>query len=150
MEAARIDAAKHKMAQEAQDGCTKIVVLAERHIGQELIEAQKRGEIAGPADGHKFRSDLYPHGEGDRRPSLDEIGISHKQAYGCRQMADLDDVDVDVEEVAAEAGERGKPARPISSARLRQSGSQSARMTTDALHHPTSRNCGVKWRRNTA
>ena len=46
MEAARVYAAKLRMAQEAQDACTKIVVLAKRRIGQELIEARQRGEVA--------------------------------------------------------------------------------------------------------
>ena len=46
MEAARIYARKHKMAQEVQDTITKIIVLAERRIGQELIAAQQRGALA--------------------------------------------------------------------------------------------------------
>lgn len=107
MEAARVYAQKHKMAQEAQDACTKIVVLAERRIGQELIEAQKRGELASHKDGHRFRSDLPSDGEGDRPPSLREIGILPKSAWRMRRMAELDDSDI--EEVIEEARERGTP-----------------------------------------
>lgn len=103
MEAARVYARKHRMAQEAQDACTKIVVLAERRIGLELIEAQKRGELArefGRADAK------VPHGEPEPN-TLADIGITKKDAMKYRQMAGLDDSDV--EEVAADARERGKP-----------------------------------------
>lgn len=102
MEAGRIYAAKHKMAQEVQDTCTKIVVLAERKIGQELIEAQKRGELA--------RRDHHPGSvpSGDTAPlTHEEIGITRKQAHGFRQMAEVSDDDVD--EAMADAKQRGRP-----------------------------------------
>lgn len=104
MEAARVYAAKHKMAQEAQDACTKIVVLAERRIGQELIEAQKRGELA---TRERHPSNMQVSGGNLPPATLDEIGINKMQAKRFRELSDLDDADV--EEVAAEARERGKP-----------------------------------------
>lgn len=57
MEAARVYAAKRKMAQEAQDTCRRIVVRAERGIGQGIIEAQKRGELRSDAGRPKIVPD---------------------------------------------------------------------------------------------
>ena len=79
MEAARVYAAKHKMAREAQDACTRIVVMAERRIGRASAPIR-----------------------------LSDIGLTKKEAMKYSHMADLDDSDV--EEVAVEARERGKPA----------------------------------------
>ena len=105
MEAARVYARKHRMAQEAQDACTKIVVLAERRIGLELIEAQKRGELA-TRERHPSNMQVS---DGNLPPAiLDEIGIDKMQAYRFRAMSDLDEADV--EDVVANARERGKPA----------------------------------------
>jgi hypothetical protein len=78
------------------------VVLAERRIGQELIEAQKRGELRSDAGRPKIVPD-----ENDYTSTHEEIRITRRQAYDFRQMADLDDTDV--EEIAAEARERGRP-----------------------------------------
>lgn len=108
MEAARVYAAKHKLAQEAQDACTKIVVMAERRIGQELIAAQQRGELA-RADGstHHRRAE----GLQDAKPfvpTLADIGVSYRQAHEFRQAATL--TDDDIEGVADDAKQRGKPA----------------------------------------
>ncbi len=77
---------------------------AERRIGQELIEAQKRGELA--------RRDHHPGSvpSGDTAPAThEEIGITRKQAHEFRQMAEVSDDDVD--ETMAEARGAGKPAR---------------------------------------
>lgn len=108
MEAARVYARKHKMAQEAQDAVTKIVVLAERRIGQELIAAQQRGELARP-DGSTHHRPKEGLAEAKPFPAtLSEIGITYRQAHDFRHMADLDDEDV--ETVVEVARERGKPA----------------------------------------
>jgi hypothetical protein len=105
MEAARVYARKHKMAQEAQDAVTKIVVLAERRIGQELIAAQQRGELASRSDGYRFMERVA---EDNSLPAtLPDVGIDRVSAYRFKQMADLDDEEI--EQVAAEARERGKP-----------------------------------------
>lgn len=105
MEAARVYARKHKMAQEAQDAVTKIVVLAERRIGQELIAAQQRGRLLGPTEGNTLKRRIA---DGDSLPAtLGDIGLKTFEAQRFKHMADLDDADI--EEVAAEARERGKP-----------------------------------------
>jgi len=94
-------AQKIGFAQEAQDTCAKIVVLAERRIGQELIEAQKRGELA--------RRDHHPGSvpSGDTAPAThEEIGISRRRAHEFRQMAELSDADI--EETMSEAKQRGR------------------------------------------
>lgn len=107
MEAARVYAAKHKMAQEAQDACTKIVVLAERRIGLELIEAQKRGELLGPSEGNTLKRRIA---DGNSHPAtLDDVGLKGFEVHRFKQMAELDETDV--EEVAANARERGSPVR---------------------------------------
>lgn len=77
-------------------------MLAERRIGQELIEAQKRGELAT----QERKPSTLPSGEGAPVTHQD-IGITHKQAHEFRQMAELDEPDV--EEVLEVARERGKP-----------------------------------------
>lgn len=102
VEAARIYAQKMGYAQEAQDTCRRIVVLAERKIGQELIEAQKRGELRSDAGRPKIVPD-----ENDYSNTHEEIGITRKQALEFRQMAELSDGDI--EETMAEAKQRGRP-----------------------------------------
>ena len=86
MEATRVYAAKHKMAQEARNACTKIVVLAERRIGQELIEAQKPGELARVEGGRRSKSlaadKPFPLIHAD-------IGLTHWQVHECMQMVEL-------------------------------------------------------------
>jgi hypothetical protein len=108
IEAARVYTAKDKMVQEARDACTRIVVLAERRIGQELIAAQKRGELARIQDGPAYRDHVVPD-DATRPATLADIGLNRDQAWAFRQMAELDESDV--EEVVAEARERGKPAK---------------------------------------
>jgi len=129
MEAARVYAAKHKMAQEAQDACTKIVVLAERRIGQELIEAQKRGELARQSDGARIR-DHVAAGNEVLPPTLEDIGLKRFEAHRFRQMAELDDTDV--EEVVAEARERGKP---VAEADFKRKAA-AKRQATPTVEHP--------------
>ena len=86
MEATRVYAAKHKMAQEARNACTKIVVLAEWRIGQELIEAQKPGELARVEGGRRSKSlaadKPFPLIHAD-------IGLTHWQVHECMQMVEL-------------------------------------------------------------
>jgi hypothetical protein len=103
VEAARVYAQKLGLAQEAQDTCRRIVVMAERKIGQELIEAQKRGELRSDAGRPKIVPD-----ENDYASTHEEIGITRKQAHDFRQMAELSD---DIEGVMSSARETGKPAR---------------------------------------
>lgn len=107
MEAARVYVKKLGLAQEAQDAVTKIVVLAERRIGQELIAAQQRGELASHKHGHLYRDDLPADREGDRPPTLKEIGLSPKSVHELRRMADLDETEI--EEVVEAAKTRGSP-----------------------------------------
>ena len=80
--------AKHKAAQEAQNACARIVVLAEKKIGQEIIAAQQRGELA--TDG---RPKTVPSGNGFPA-THDDIGIIRRQAFEFRQMAALSDDDI--------------------------------------------------------
>ncbi len=102
VEAARIYAQKLGLAQEAQDTCRRIVVMAERKIGQELIEAQRRGELRSDAGRPKIVPD-----QNDYASTHEEIGITRKQAHEFRQMAELSDDDID--ETMAEAKQRGRP-----------------------------------------
>lgn len=105
--AARVYARKHQMAQEAQDACTKIMVLAERRIGLELIEAQKRGELLGPSEGNTLKRRIA---DGNSHPAtLDDVGLKGFEVHRFKQLAELDETDV--EEVAANARERGSPVR---------------------------------------
>jgi hypothetical protein len=78
MEAARVYTAKMRCAQEAQDTCTKIVVLAEKKVGQELIGAQQRGDFHG--------NQVASQKEGTANHA--DIGLTHKQAYEFRTMAE--------------------------------------------------------------
>ena len=99
--------AKHKAAQEAQDACARIVVLAEKKIGQEIIAAQQRGELARPGDQDRARDNVP---DGNVIPAtFDDIGITRRQAFEFRQMAALSDEDI--VEVMAEAKDRGSPVR---------------------------------------
>ena len=86
MEATLVYAVKHKMVQEAQDACTKIMVLARRRIGQELIEAQKPGELARVEGGRRSKSlaadKPFPLIHAD-------IGLTHWQVHECMQMVEL-------------------------------------------------------------
>lgn len=110
MEAPRVYAQKHKMAQAAQDACTRIVVMAERRIGQELIEAQKRGDLS--TQGHPKTSG----GAEVSKAKLADIGMTAQRAHEFRRMAELDDSDID--EVVAQAQERGRPAAKTDFQRL--------------------------------
>ena len=97
--------AKHKAAQEAQDACARIVVLAEKKIGQEIIAAQQRGELAT----QQRKPSTVPFGNGANPATHDDIGITRRQAFEFRQMAALSDEDI--VEVMAEAKDRGSPVR---------------------------------------
>ena len=77
--------AKHKAAQEAQDACARIVVLAEKKIGQEIIAAQQRGELATQESGRPIS---VPVGN-TSAATFDDIGITRRQAFEFRQMAAL-------------------------------------------------------------
>ena len=99
VEAGRIYAQKLSLAQEAQDTCRRIVVMAERKIGQELIEAQKRGELA--AHGGDRKSIKISAAEVDQPATYEDFGITYQQAHEFKQMASLSDQDI--EETMAEA-----------------------------------------------
>ena len=99
MEAGRVYLAKHKAAQEAQDACARIVVLAEKKIGQEIIAAQQRGELAT----QQRKPSTVPFGNGANPATHDDIGITRRQAFEFRQMAALSDEDI------VEVEERGSP-----------------------------------------
>ena len=67
-------------------------MLAEKKIGQEIIAAQQRGELARPGDQDRARDNVP---DGNVIPAtFDDIGITRRQAFEFRQMAALSDDDI--------------------------------------------------------
>jgi hypothetical protein len=108
MEAARVYAAKHRAAVEAQNECALLVVLSERKIGEKIEEARANGDLL---KRHETRQWVDPEKRGITPATLAEIGVRTDQSH---DYARLKDTPVEaLREVVDEANARGEQVKKV-------------------------------------
>jgi hypothetical protein len=108
-EALRLYARRRGAAVEAQNGCARLVFLAERQIGEELARAQEAGEVAKLGTNQHVRdADTHP-------ATLGEIGLSRQRAAEHKALAAAPAGAIDKAVAAANAEQR-----PVTKADLRR------------------------------